>query len=93
MLSHAAVFVRTHIYDGVCSSVLEALALNVPVVACENPHRPLEVLTFKTGHVADLVAQMQLAVQRQDGAHLSLGRPEVRDTVDEEAKLLVETAL
>jgi glycosyltransferase involved in cell wall biosynthesis len=93
VLSHASAFVRTHIYDGVCSSVLEALALSVPVVACENPHRPPEVLTFKTGHIADLIAKMQQAVQRQDDAHISLGRPEVRDTVDEEAKLLVETAL
>jgi glycosyltransferase involved in cell wall biosynthesis len=93
VLSHAAVFVRTHIYDGVCSSVLEALALHVPVVACENPHRPPEVLTFRTGQTAHLIAAIQQALQLQDGTPLPPGRPEVRDTVDEEAKLLVETAL
>ncbi len=93
VLSHASVFVRTHIYDGVCSSVLEALALSVPVVACENPHRPPEVLTFKTGQVADLVTKIRQAWQGEDCAPSLLSPPEIRDTVNEEAKLIVEAAL
>lgn len=93
VLSRASVFVRTHIYDGVSSSVLEALALNVPVVACENPHRPPDVLTFKTGQVSDLIAKIRQAWKRGDQACLSPKPLEIRDTVDEEAKLLVECAL
>jgi glycosyltransferase involved in cell wall biosynthesis len=93
VLSHASVFIRTYIYDGVCSSVLEALALNVPVVACENPHRPPEARTFKTGQVADLIAKIQQAWHSADCAHTPLRSPEIRDTVDEEAKLIVEIAL
>jgi glycosyltransferase involved in cell wall biosynthesis len=93
VLSRASVFVRTHIYDGVSSSVLEALALNVPVVACENLHRPPEVLTFRTGQVSDLIAKIQQAWQRGDQACLSPKPPAIRDTVEEEAKLLVECAL
>jgi glycosyltransferase involved in cell wall biosynthesis len=93
VLSHASVFVRTHVYDGVCSSVLEALALSVPVVACENPHRPPEVFTFKTGQVTDLITKIQQAWQGEDCSHAPLGSPEIRDTVDEEAKLIVEIAL
>jgi glycosyltransferase involved in cell wall biosynthesis len=93
VLSQASVFVRTHIYDGVSSSVLEALALGVPVVACENPHRPPDVLTFKTGHVDDLLAKIQQAVRREDEARVHQRPSEVRDTVDEEAKLIIEAAL
>jgi hypothetical protein len=73
--------------------VLEALALNVPVVACENPHRPPEVCTFKTGQVADLITKIQQAWRGADSSHAPLGSPEIRDTVDEEAKLIVEVAL
>ena len=93
VLSHASVFVRTHIYDGVCSSVLEALALNVPVVACENPHRPPEILTFKTGQFTDLVTKIRQAWHGKDCASSLMSPPEISDTVNEEAKLIVEAAL
>jgi glycosyltransferase involved in cell wall biosynthesis len=93
VLLRASMFVRTHIYDGVSSSVLEALAFNVPVVACENPHRPAEVLTFKTGDVSGLIAKLRQAWQHADHARISPVPHQVRDTVDEEAKLIVECAL
>ena len=39
-LQRSALYLRTPITDGVASSVLESLALGVPVVACENGTRP-----------------------------------------------------
>lgn len=41
------VYVRTHLRDGVSSSVLEALALGTPVVAAENESRPPDALTYQ----------------------------------------------
>jgi glycosyltransferase involved in cell wall biosynthesis len=45
-LTLSAIYVRTPITDGVASSVLESLALGIPVVACENGTRPAGVLTY-----------------------------------------------
>jgi glycosyltransferase involved in cell wall biosynthesis len=93
MLSRASVFIRTPTCDGVCASVLEALALGKPVVASENPHRPPGVLTFKAGQPADLSDKVRQAL-KQKAAHLSQTKtPEVQDTVTDEARLLLELAL
>lgn len=87
-LSRADVSVRTYVYDGVCSSVLQALALKVPVVACENPHRPEGVITFRTGDRADLAEKLAYAIEHNGALREGLTVPEVRDTVAEEADLL-----
>lgn len=46
-LRAADAYVRTHLRDGVSSSVLEAVALGTPVVAAENETRPPEALTYR----------------------------------------------
>ena len=46
MLKRSTVYLRTPITDGVASSVLESLALGVPVVGCENGTRPPGVITY-----------------------------------------------
>ncbi|MFQ5728835.1 MAG: glycosyltransferase, partial [Waddliaceae bacterium] len=92
ILSKTSLFVRTYIYDGVCSSVLEALAFNIPVVACENPHRPAGVFIFKTGDIKDLTKKILQALS-QNERHSSQDKSiEVQDTVNEEAQLLLELA-
>ena len=93
ILSNASIFVRTHIYDGVCSSVLEALALGKPVVASENPHRPPGILTFKTGQPTDLADKVRQALGQNATRSSQTKTPEVQDTVDDEARLLLDLAL
>ena len=91
ILSKTSLFIRTYIYDGVCSSVLEARAFNIPVVACENPHRPPGISIFKTGDVEDLTQKiLQVLSSKVPPRGKST---EVPDTVDEEAQLLLELAL
>src|SRR6185295_11894061 len=58
-LTRSAIYVRTPITDGVASSVLESMALGIPVVACENGTRPAGVLTYPvtdSGALARLIA-------------------------------------
>jgi glycosyltransferase involved in cell wall biosynthesis len=87
-LGRARVCLRTHLSDGVCSSVLEALALGVPVVATQNNHRPPGVITYPPEDVGALTATLNDVLNRHEEIAAALPRPEVRDTVEEEARLL-----
>jgi glycosyltransferase involved in cell wall biosynthesis len=87
-LGRASVCLRTHVSDGVCSSVLEALALGVPVVATENDTRPAGVITYQARDSAGLAAVLDDVLDRRDEIASALQPPEVRDTLAEEAQLL-----
>jgi glycosyltransferase involved in cell wall biosynthesis len=88
MLKRCAVYVRTPITDGVASSVLESLALGVPVVACENGTRPPGVRTYPVADpqrlaavVLDTLANRALVVKSLDHAALP-------DTLPDEIAIL-----
>jgi glycosyltransferase involved in cell wall biosynthesis len=87
-LARATLFLRTHVSDGVCSSVMEALALRVPVVATENHTRPSGVLTYAPEDAAGLAALLEDVLRRRAQIVEGLRPPEVRDTLAEEAALL-----
>ena len=87
-LGRASVCLRTHLSDGVCSSVLEALTLGVPVVASENHNRPVGVITYDPQDVDRLASILDDVLRRRDQIVSQLPRPEVRDTLAEEAGLL-----
>jgi glycosyltransferase involved in cell wall biosynthesis len=87
-LGRAGVYLRTHVSDGVCSSVMEALALGVPVVATENHTRPPGVITYQAEDVDALARALEHVLERRDEIVATLPRPEVRDTLADEARLL-----
>lgn len=87
-LARASLYLRTHLSDGVCSSVLEALALGVPVVANENHNRPPGVVTFPAEDPAALAAAVLDVLARRTSVIAALPRPEIRDTVADEVRLL-----
>ena len=89
-LSRAAVYLRTHVSDGVCSSVLEALALGVPVVASANGHRPPGVVTYRATDCEELARALQETLSR-DSSKASTPRPEIPDTLSIEVQMLVES--
>jgi glycosyltransferase involved in cell wall biosynthesis len=63
LLSRSYVYLRTPACDGVAASVLEALALGIPVVASENGRRPAGVVTYEDTDAADMVAKMAFVQQ------------------------------
>jgi glycosyltransferase involved in cell wall biosynthesis len=88
LLTRAQVYIRTPSKDGVCSSVLEALSLSVPVVASDNGTRPPGVVTFKPNNAEDLAAKVIDVLSAYDDVRRRIPRPEIRDTVLDEALLL-----
>ena len=83
------VFIRTHLRDGVCTSVLEALQLGVPVVASEDGLRPPSVVKFAPGDARDLTRKTLGVLEDLEGARRAVQRPEVHNHLDEEIAVLL----
>lgn len=92
IMTGSRLYVRTPPKDGVCSSVLEALALGVPVVASENGTRPPSVVTFLPDDADDLADTIAHVLRHEADVRAAIIQPEIRDTVADEAALLVECA-
>ncbi len=89
LLSKSDLYIRTHLNDGVCSSVLEALSLGVPVVASYNEMRPKSVLTFRGGDEEDLYKKIRYALENLKKIKGRLEYIQLRDTFKEELAVLV----
>jgi glycosyltransferase involved in cell wall biosynthesis len=88
-LSRAALYLRTHVSDGVCSSVLEALALGVPVVASENGHRPPGVVTYPATDFEALAKALDETLSKKHVTKGSIPTPDIPDTLSTEVQMLV----
>jgi glycosyltransferase involved in cell wall biosynthesis len=62
LMSRSLAYIRTAVTDGVCSSVLEALRLKVPVLAVDNGTRPAGAALWREGDLDGLLALMAEAV-------------------------------
>ena len=87
-LVRSAVYLRTPITDGVASSVLEALALGIPVVACDNGTRPPAVITYPATDHEQMAARLDYAITNRAAIVQSLVRGDVPDTLGDEIALL-----
>jgi len=87
-LKRATLFLRTPVKDGVCSSVLEALALKTPVVASENGSRPEGVITYENQNIDDMVEKVRYVVEHLEEVRKNLKEPEIPDTVSQEIELI-----
>ena len=87
-LRRSTVYLRTPPSDGVCSSVLEALTLRVPVLAAENGRRPDGVLTYPSENVDALSAALVDVLDRHDELARAISPPVVEDTLATEVALL-----
>jgi adenylate kinase family enzyme len=63
LLTRCSAYLRSPACDGVAASVLEALALKVPVVASENGRRPAGVITYRDEDATDMCAKMIYVVE------------------------------
>lgn len=89
-LAQSAIYVRTPVSDGVASSVLESLSLGVPVVGAENGSRPAGVITYPATDAEALAATILDVLERREQLVATIPRPELRDTLAEEVRLLTE---
>ena len=92
-LTRSALCLRTPVSDGVASSVLESLALGVPVVAAENRTRPPGVVTYKADNPQDLAAKVQVVLADRQAVVERTPVPEIRDTLADEIDLLVAASV
>jgi glycosyltransferase involved in cell wall biosynthesis len=88
VLQRSALYLRTPITDGVASSVLEALSLRVPVVACDNGTRPAGVITYPVTDAAALAKAVEHVIENRAAVAAAMPRFEVADTVTDEVSLL-----
>jgi glycosyltransferase involved in cell wall biosynthesis len=87
-VTRSALFVRTPTTDGVSSSVLEAMALGVPIVAAENGTRPPGVVTFRADDPADLARSIDYVLDNRAEVASAMPRPEIKDTLSDEIAVL-----
>lgn len=88
-MSRSLLYLRTPVTDGVCSSVLEALALGVPVVACDNGSRPMGVMKYPPEDSTALAEAVRSVLRAPAAARRDLGTAaDVPDTVHDEVELL-----
>ena len=88
-LRRATVYLRTHVSDGACASITEALALGTPVVASENDTRPAAVRTYQADDANALARALAEVLRYHDDIAANLKPPELRDTLADEAYLLM----
>jgi glycosyltransferase involved in cell wall biosynthesis len=87
-LTRSTLYLRTPITDGVASSVLESLALGVPVVACQNGTRPPGVPTYTADNADEMAAQLEYVIANRAEVVEAMGRFEVPDTLVDEVAVL-----
>lgn len=88
-LERSALYLRTPTSDGVASSVLEALALGVPVVAAENGTRPSGTITYTPTDPEALSEAVDKVLSNRAQAVAAIPPVPLPDTLHEEAVLLV----
>src|SRR4051812_49572891 len=76
LLTRSDLKLRTPACDGISASVLESLALGVPVVASDNGRRPPGVVTYNELDVDDLVAKLQYVIHNHAQVKASTLLPE-----------------
>ncbi len=87
-LQRSSLYLRTPITDGVASSVLEALALGIPVVACENGTRPAGVITYAATEAEELAAAVERVLVHRADVIASLKAVDLPDTLTDEVDVL-----
>ena len=90
LLSKSHIYLRTPVSDGIASSVLEALSLNIPVVASENGRRPKSVITYDANDANSLTVKIKDVSEKLAEYKNNIVKPIIRDTVNDEVVNLLK---
>jgi glycosyltransferase involved in cell wall biosynthesis len=93
LVAKSDLMIRTPVSDGVCSSVMEALALGIPVVASDNGTRPSGAVLFALGNSDDLAEKVKMTMDNLAQIKSSLSGIFDRDTIQEESVFIINTHL
>jgi hypothetical protein len=93
LLRRSKLYLRTPTTDGACASVLESLALKIPVVAAENNRRPASVITYDADDPAALCDRVGDVLLNYLAYRNAIVSPPLHDTIDDEAQLLICAAV
>ena len=88
LLSRCFLYLRTPECDGVAASVLESLALGIPVVASENGRRPAGVISYNDTSAADMVDKLRFVREQYDEVKAGLSADTSVDNVSRMADWL-----
>lgn len=83
-------YIRTPACDGVAASVLESLALGVPVVASENHNRPPQVTTYRENDADDLCRKLVFITQHYQQVKERTRLDDAEDNIARTADWLLE---
>ena len=90
LLKRCFINLRTPACDGVSASVLESLALGIPVVASENHRRPSGVVTYEDTDAADMCAKLNNVTEHYAEVKDALDIQESDDNVGKMVSWLTE---
>ena len=90
LLSRCFACIRTPACDGVAASVLEALAMGIPVVASENGRRPQGTLTYTETSASDLCDKLLFLLENDSDIRFKLRQVGQSDNVARMADWLGE---
>jgi glycosyltransferase involved in cell wall biosynthesis len=93
LLRRCFICLRTPACDGVAASVLESLALKVPVVASENGRRPSGVVTYQDTDAADMSEKLVYVTTHYDEVKAGLRLEAGDDNVGRMAEWLVGSSV
>ena len=79
LLGRSIAYIRTPMTDGICSSVLEALKLRVPVLATDNGTRPRGTMVWRDGDLEGMLALMADVARNRTGLAANLPEIELED--------------
>ena len=88
LLTRSSLYLRTPTSDGIASSVLEALALRVPVVGSDNGSRPAGTITYPATDAVALADRVCATLERRDEIAAAIVPPPLPDTLADEIALL-----
>lgn len=89
VLASGALYLRTPMGDGVAASVLEAMALETPVVASDNGTRPPGCVLYRGDDLDDMIAKVKYVLENRDSVVAKIDKPDDGDTVEREVELLL----
>ncbi len=91
-VQRSVIFIRTHLRDGLCASVIEALSLGVPVVAAEDGIRPPSVITYEPPEAERLFTTLMKVLKDLDHARAQIQSPDAHGGLNAEISLLLSVA-